>query len=152
MRLLLLLLVTATAAVAQPVAERAPCTYADCAIRIEPGFWSTRIVSGPVGEEAVLGRTGVFGSDLEAIVAENPVAAEHARRRTTRRVQGFALAASGFALYLVGTGLQIDGREGEALAAQVGALGLFLGSALLTLDSERAEARAVWEYNRSLAE
>jgi len=148
----LALLFAAAPAFAQPVAPDAPCSYAECAIRIEPGFLGTDIVRGPVGAETVLGGVGLFLSDLSEIVADVPEAQAFADQQQRLRGGSLLLIVGGALLTSAAFSISTEMGEEAGLGASLAGFGLILYGSSLAVSAQRAQARAVWEYNRSLAE
>ena len=153
MRLAVLLAVAASAAplAAQPVAA-GPCAYAECAIRVEPGvFGSPAIVQGAPGQEVRVGTLGLFGGGLVDVVADVPLALEHARAARRSTVGAAVAAVAGVAALALAVDDLYGDPSGGEVALLVGGFGLSLASGLLTVQAQREQARAVWEYNRVVA-
>src|SRR6478672_10104747 len=72
-------LVTTGVAAQAPTASSAAtgCTYATCAVRVEQGFFTQRLVRGMTGEE--LGTLDFFGGGVETLLAGSDSAAVHAQ-------------------------------------------------------------------------
>lgn len=152
MRLLAVLLVAAAPmapALAQPVA---PCTYADCAIRIEPALFSRGdIVQGRPGAGVRVGRLGLFGGGLEDVVADVPAALEHARAARRSTVGAAVTSVAATVAYLVATDALYDEPSGADVALLAGGIGLSVAGVVFGLQAQRRQSRAVWEYNRAVA-
>lgn len=140
------------------------CPYDTCALRIEPElFGAPRIVRGVDALPA--GRIGVlFGDDLSRAVVDNEVAYGFARRSETARLPAAALAVAGTLATFYGLlylqvdrsfeneyGELSDDRAAGALAAVVIGGGLTIAGGALQVRANRAQSRAVWEYNRGLS-
>ena len=156
MRLLTVLLAVAASAapaLAQPVAPGRACTFDECAIRVEPSFFSGAVIlQGPPGREARLGSVGLFGGGLADVVEGVPLALDHAEA-AQRSTIGAAVTALGSVLVLsvVTSRLYDDVPSGSDTALLAGGLGLSIASGVLTLQAARRQSRAVWEYNRAVA-
>ena len=147
---LLVLLAVALPATAQPV-ER--CPYQECAIRIENRLLSApQIVRGPVGAEETVGTLGFFGGDFEDVVSAVPAALPYAEEYARSNRNAVIAGLVGGVLYSVAfwpdTGLGDDVRFGASLGA-LGAVGYGIAA---QLGAQRAQARALWEYNQAFAE
>jgi hypothetical protein len=137
-----------------------PCPYAECALRIEPEFFGApRIVRGADGRP--VGRLGLFSTDLSDAVADNEVAYGYAREYERARVPALALGIVGGVLiaysslyYQINTAGFLDGpaHRREVLPAAALAVGTGLGIAggVVQIRANRAQSRAVWEYNGPL--
>lgn len=135
------------------VAPRAlGCTYETCALRIEPGLLGTAVVRGRQGER--VSGISLFGNTLEAAVASSPAALAHARRATRgQRLSGLlmigSLVALNAAFFALSNG-DVDLLP-QSNVLLYSALGLSLASGAVGLGAQREVARAVWEYNATLA-
>ena len=139
---LTLSIVTPTNAQERVVADSA-CTYATCALRLEP--WG-RIVRGRDG--ILVAHLGLTGLDLVPIVQGSPEAVRYARQfnRAYGRSQVALLGAIGFA----GIGRLPQVSEGVSVGASLVGLGLAVYSIPLGLRWQRGLSRAIWEYNSTL--
>lgn len=149
-----LLLVSALTAASPAFAQGEPadslCTYDTCALRVESGLFSTRLVRGVEG--VPVSGLGLFRSSLSEVVGGSERALEHARVYDRTRTPA-ALTALGAGL-LLGLGLataQDDQvSDGVSLGMTLGGLGLTVVSIQLGTRSQRAFSRALWWYNRDL--
>ncbi len=146
---LLIVAASAAAALGQPVV---PCTYAECGIRIEAAIFSSgAILQGPPGAEVRVGNLGLFGGGLEDVVADVPLALDHARA-ARRSTVGAAIVSVAAAVALVlATDDVYEEPSGTDVALLAGGLGLSTAGIVLGLQAQRRQSRAVWEYNRALA-
>ena len=155
MRLAVVLLVAAAGAapaLAQPVAPSSACTYAACAIRVEPSLFSSgSILKGPPGQEVEVGSLGLFGGGLADVVEGVPPALDHAQAARRSTVGAAVTAIAGTVLLSVAVSQSFDEASAENTALFVGGFGLSLASGVLTLRAQRRQSRAVWEYNRAVA-
>ena len=161
MRLLLSLLVAAPLTfvvsgevAAQPVTPQAACSYSDCAIRVEPGFFlGPEIVQGEPSGEVVLGRVGWLVGGLEEAVSASPTALEHTASARRARIGSLVAFTAGTALTTYALG-RIDGASvnpDQYLVYFYSGLAVSVVGAVFELKSQREQSRAVWEYNRTLA-
>jgi hypothetical protein len=140
------------ACAAQPTVVRAQaapdtsCSYSRCGLRVNHGFFSTRLVRGATGES--VSRLGWFGSGVGLLLAASDSAAYYARQYKSRRSTSDLLNLVGGALVLVG----ITGGEGVREAGPFTLAGLTLGLVALPFEftSRGSLDRAVWWYNRDL--
>ncbi|WP_420457403.1 hypothetical protein [Rubrivirga sp.] len=150
-RLLLLALLVSAPAVAQPVADAA-CSYADCALRIERGYFSTQIVRGSVEAPETVSRLSLFGGTLADAVAGSPLALDHAEQSRADLRGGFLMGLAGVALYVAAIVPNDELSDGVRTGFLTSGIGLSIGSGVLLARGQRGQARAVWEYNRTFAE
>ena len=159
MRTLVVFVLVAVSVQSQPVAsESAPCTYDECAIRIESRlFGGASVVRGPVEAGVRLGRVGVLLNGLEVAVADVPVAADHARTASRYRTGALATSVAGGVAVLLTIGdlfyrdlfdVESGPTTGE-WALYTGGLVLTLVGSGLELKAQNEMSRAVWEYNRA---
>ena len=148
----LLVLLASASAAAQPVAADAACTDADCALRIERGYFSTQIVRGPVEAPEPVGRLSLLGGTLADAVADSPTALELAEQANGDLRTGFLVALAGAALYVAAIVPETELSDSARGAFAVGGFALSIGSGVLLTRGQRGQARAVWEYNRTFAE
>src|SRR3712207_546661 len=129
----------------QTIPARTPgdssCTYSRCALRVDYGGLSTRLVRGATGES--VSRLGWFGSGVDVLLAGPDSAAFHARQFRSRSQISGALGIMAASLAFVGT---LQGNDGAPLVLT----GIALELAVLPywLGSRRSLDRAVWWYNR----
>jgi hypothetical protein len=130
----------------------ASCSYAECALRVEPGrlfFGSPELLRGAAGQRVA--RFGVRGPDLQRIVAGSDSAVAHARtfRPHQRRAGLAALVGSlaGAAAVVVGIN---DGNDGAVLALSVGAAALGAYAGYEARLAARELSRSLWWYNGAL--
>ena len=142
---------SAAPALAQPVADA--CAYDACAIRVEPSFFSGAVIlQGPPGREARVGRVGLFGGGLEDAVADVPLALDHARAARRSTVGAAVLALTATAALFIATNDIYEEPSGTDVALLAGGLGLSTASVVFGLQAQRRQSRAVWEYNRAVAD
>ena len=144
---LLLVAAALTPAVAHPQsAADTACSYTRCALRLDHGFFSTRLMRGASGEE--VGRLGWFGDGVDVLLAGSDSAAHHAREYRGRRMTSDLLGVVGIALAVVGLARDHDYLEGApflfvGLAVDLAALPFRIGA-------RRSLDRSVWWYNHDL--
>jgi hypothetical protein len=137
-----------------PVAARASvgCTYATCALRIEPSAWSgPRLLRGQSGED--VGRLGFFGQGVDPLLQGPDSAANYARQYVHASKVSATLGLLGFAAYVV-TAVRTDNfrdhLDDATFATAIGGGGLAIASLPYTLRAQRSLSRAVWWYNAAL--
>ena len=130
----------------------AGCTYATCALRVEPSFFGTHLVRGTRGER--VGRLGGFGGGVESLLTGPDSAAAYGRQyvRATRRSAALGLVgALAYAVVLVRTDNLQSGQVGDAdVLIGVAGAGFALASIPFTVQARRHLSRAVWWYNSAL--
>lgn len=138
------------------VQQRSPllspgCTYDDCAIRVEDGWFSRRLIQGTEGREVA--RLGIGGPSPVAILGVNDQAALHARRYQSRQRTGTTLtivgAVGSIATYIALLDRHEDGSTRNTLIAiNIGSLiTSYVGRSYLQ-SARRELDRAVWWFNR----
>ena len=137
-----------------PLAAGVPvgCTYATCALRLEPAFFGTRLVRGASGE--ALPRLDGFGGGIEPLLTGPDSAVAYGRRyvRASQRSAVLGLVgAIGYVVVLVQTD---NFRKRPISDAEVGTLvasGAFvLASVPFAVQAQRNLSRAIWWYNGAL--
>jgi hypothetical protein len=140
------------ACAAQPTALRAQaapdttCSYSRCALRVDYGFFSTRLVRGSTGES--VSRLGWFGRGVDVLLAGSDSAAHYARLYRSQRRTSDALGLVGAALVLLGFSRGEDAREGGPLL--LAGITLDLIALPFQFSSRGSLDRSVWWYNRDL--
>jgi hypothetical protein len=137
-----------------PAPQPAGCTYATCALRVEPGFWGPRLVRGAASEE-VGGRLTGFGGGVDPLLAGPDSAAFHARTYVQRTRTAGTLGLVALAGYVVVLWQTDNFRRGEDLnaAGTVAALagtGAGIAAGVYGLRASRALSRSIWWYNAAL--
>lgn len=122
------------------------CTYTRCALRVDYGFFTARLVRGASGES--VSRLGWFGGGVDVLLAASDSAAYHAREYQSQRRTSDLLGIVAGALVLVGAAQRDD--YGAGLPFVVGGLAVQLIALPYWLGSRRSLDRAVWWYNRDL--
>jgi hypothetical protein len=124
----------------------AGCTYATCAVRVEPSFWNgARLVRGVEGTP-VVGVNALWPQDLSAALAGSDSAVAYGRRYAHSGRLGSALSLGG--AVVAGAGLSAAHPWNAATFA---GLGMAAASIPFELASLRSLNRAVWWYNASVA-
>jgi len=139
-------------ATAQTPADDAPqhtCTYATCALRIEPRFFAPqRLVRGTTGETV---RLGAWGQDAMPLFGQSDSAATYGARYVRAFRQNAVV--SGLAVIITTTAVLRSqrGRDDTANAILVATgAGLVLVSIPLQIRTDRHLSRAIWWYNSTL--
>jgi hypothetical protein len=122
------------------------CSYSRCALRVDHGLLSTRLVRGAAGES--VGRLGWFGSGAGVLLAGSDSAAHHARQYRSKRATADALTFVSIAVALVGVSQGDDFVDSgpfllTSLTLDLIALPFWFGA-------RRSLDRSVWWYNRDL--
>ena len=134
----------------EPVRAQAPrdstCSYSQCALRVELGFFSTRLVRGNTGERVA--RLGWFGTGVDILLAASDSAAHHARQYQSRRRTGDALGWVGGVLTLAAIWTTDDAVDGSLLI--ISGIVFELASLPFQFGARRSLDRSVWWYNRDL--
>lgn len=129
------------------------CTYATCALRLEPSLLGARLVRG-AGSEQVGGRLGVFGGGVEPLLAGSDSTAAYARAYVadTRRSSTLGLIGVGVftASLVLASSARGERNDAAAITASLIGSGLFLASLPSLLRAQRYLSRAVWWYNAAL--
>jgi hypothetical protein len=128
------------------VASDSACSYSQCALRIDYGFFSTRLVRGSSGQSVA--RLGWFGGGVGVLLAASDSAAYYARQYRSRRTTSDALGVLSAGLALVALTQTDDFMDGTPLL--VAGITLELVALPFWLSSRRNLDRAVWWYNRDL--
>lgn len=129
-----------------------PCTYAACALRVEPrGFFSRAIVVR--GGEGVEVAWRDPSPELEELFQRHDSAASHYASFTTSDRRADWLGRLGTALVVASVVVAIAGRDHGpwAIGLEAGGIAVGFGASFPRSAANRAFSRAVWWYNRSLA-
>lgn len=157
--LALLLAPVASPLAAQQASATSPllrdgCTYAACAVRVEDGWFSRRVLQGDDSREVA--RLGIGGPDPITLLGVNDQAREHAKRYRSRQRLGSTLALVGAVGSIATYVALFDGTDDRSTRNTLVAINL--GSLVTSwvgrsyLQSARRELdRAVWWFNRDLA-
>lgn len=153
--ILLLAAISAVAAQSSPPAPATPpsgCTYATCALRVETGFFSIRLVRGATGEP-IGDALGVFGSGVDPLLTGPDSAAAFGRAyvHDTRRAAALGLLA--VAAYVVVVARTDNFRhdfDGTSGTAAVVTLGFTVATLPFATRARQDLSRAVWWYNAAL--
>jgi hypothetical protein len=128
------------------------CTYATCALRLEPMVLATpALVRGVAGEQ--VGRVGLFGGEVDPLLA-GPDSAAHYARDYVRAVRtSTVLSLLGTAALVVALGSNhwrfTNPSAGVVTVAAVGT-GLSIASIPFGVRASRSLARSVWWYNAAI--
>ena len=131
-----------------------PCSYDACALRVERGWFSERIVQGSTGTRVAT--LNAFGPTIVPLVQRSDSAVAQARNFQRDRRRGTVLTLAGLTMYIVAAANShfFDGNLPSPTDAQWAAMGgglvLTLVGAHFELRAERALSRALWWNNREL--
>lgn len=132
----------------------AQCSYDDCAIRVEDGWFSRRIVQGTESREVA--RLGIGGPNPVTILGVNDQATMHARNYASKQRVGTTLSVIGavgsIATYIALFDVPEDNSKRNTLiAVNIGSLvTTYIGRGYLQ-SARRELDRAVWWFNRDAA-
>ena len=145
--LLLACVVLAPESVRAQAARDSTCSYSQCGLRVDYGFFSTRLVRGSTSERVA--RLGWFGSGVDILLAASDSAAHHARHYQSRRRTGDVLGFVGALLSLAAIWTTDDIADGSLLL--ISGITFELASLPFQFSARRSLDRSVWWYNRDLA-
>jgi hypothetical protein len=127
-------------------ASDSSCSYTQCALKVDYGFFTTQLKRG--ASEKSAGRLWLFGSGVGALLAGSDSAAHYARQYQSRRTIADALGITGLALALTAVWTTEDFRDSGPLI--LGTVLLDLAALPFHLGARRSLERSVWWYNRDL--
>jgi hypothetical protein len=140
-----------TASAQGPARAPSGCTYETCALRIEQSYFSApKLLRGRAGEQ--VGSLGMFGGDVDTLLAGPDSAAAYARRyvTNTRRASTLGLIGTAAAIAaLVSSDGYRDHDNTTVVLALTGA-GFAIASVPFTVRATRSLSRAIWYYNSVL--
>jgi hypothetical protein len=145
------LIMHGTAVAQSPAAVPAGCTYATCALRVEPRFWATHLVRGADGES--VGRIGGFGGDVGVLLAGPDSAAANARRYVTDSRRSGTLGVLGLiagVVFYSRINSRTEDPDPATVTAGVTSLALGIAAIPFSTRASRSLSRAVWWYNAAL--
>lgn len=126
------------------------CTYDDCALRVEDGWFSRRVVQGTESREVA--RLGIGGPSPITLLGVNDQARSHAERYQSRQRIGTTLAVIG-AVGSIATYIALfdttedDSKRNTLIAINIGSLvTTYIGRGYLQ-SARRELDRAVWWFN-----
>ena len=128
------------------------CTYATCALRVERGLFTERLVHGAAGEE--LSTIGAFGSGVDVLLSGPDSAVVHAQSYAwNAKRSGIIGIAGGVALGVVMSRTRYFQSDrittGDVVTTIAGAIAAAV-SVPFELRARRELARAIWWYNGAL--
>jgi hypothetical protein len=145
-----LLLTAALAAAPLTLHAQAPadgaCTYATCALRVEPGFLGASVVRGAEGERVAGLGAGGTRPRLSELVRTSPQAAAYARAYERNARRGALMSAVG-TLLLITPAFQDQRVQDYEIAAVLGGAALAVGGSVNLMRANRSLSRALWWYN-----
>ena len=144
-------IVTPARAQSAVTARQSSCTYAECALRFEPGTWRQHLVRGTSGR--TVGKLGWFNSSaIDSLLAGPDSAASNARSYVSesRKSSVYTLVGTASMMFAVIHSRNADEVHGVDVSALVVAL-LMLGPAGHHAGNAAASlSRSVWWYNSAL--
>ena len=145
------LTVESSAQAPMAVATAVGCTYATCAVRVEGGLFTERLVRGAPGER--VSTLGAFGGGVDLLFGGADSAKVHAQAYVWNVKRSALLGGAGaVALGVVSSTRAFQsGRvtNGDVVAVVAGAVALVI-SVPFELRARRELARAIWWYNGAL--
>lgn len=129
-----------------------PCSYDACALRVEDGWFSRRLLRGPEG--TVVARLGIGGPSLASVVQISDSAVQHARRYQSAQRTGTVLTtigSLGALAAVVALNLQDRDVDDEAIAVNIAGLAVWIAGNTYLYKARRELSRSVWWYNRAVA-
>ena len=133
-------------------AAPAGCTYATCALRVEPSFFlDPKLLRGASGE--MVSRLGGFGGGVDLLLHGPDSAATHGRSyvTSTRRATTLGLiATAAYVVVLVRTDNFRDDLDDASVVTTLVGTGFGIAAIPFSLKAKRELARAVWWYNSTL--
>jgi len=142
------------AAAQAPLAAGVPvgCTYATCALRVEPAFFGPRLVRGASGE--VVSRLGGFGGGVDSLLAGPDSAAAYGREYVRASQISGALGLIGALAYVVTVVRSENSQYGlpsdADAATMIAGAGFLVASIPFGVRAQRSLSRAIWWYNAAL--
>src|ERR1043165_1172817 len=132
-----------------PASATADCPYSRCALRVQPGAWSSQIVRGAAGAPV-----GSLGARVDLLAAANDSAKRHYEAFRAAYARAHVARHFGLAAYLTAGALFAITQNKVAHGFGIGFLVLGFaaahGSVYTTAQAESELDRAVWFYNGSL--
>lgn len=126
-----------------------PCSYESCALRVEEGWFSRRLVRGPEG--TVVARLGLGGPKLVDVVQLSDSAVAHARSyQSAQRTGDIASLLGSIGSIAALVALDDDTDSGEVIAINVGAAVVFAIGQGFHIKARRELSRSLWWYNRDV--
>lgn len=144
-------IVTPAPAQSAVTARQSSCTYAECALRFEPGTWRQHLVRGTSGR--TVGKLGWFNSSaIDSLLAGPDSAASNARRYVSENRKSAMYSLIGTASMMFAVIRLQNAREVHAVDVSAIVLGLLtLGPAGHHAGNAAASlSRSVWWYNSTL--
>lgn len=128
-----------------------PCSYDSCALRVEDGWFSRRLVRGPNG--VLVAKLGIGGPKVTEIVQLSDSAVAHARSYQHAQTVGNTFTLLG-TISSVAAIVALNQRKGdqrsESIAVNVGTLVLYGIGTAYNLKARRELSRSLWWYNRAV--
>ena len=130
-----------------------PCSYDSCALRVEDGWFSRKLVRGPDG--VVVAKLGLGGPSLVSVVQLSDSAVAHARRyQSAQRIGATLTTVGSIATVAAVIALNQQDRDvrDEALAVNIGGLAVWVVGNTFLYKARRELSRSLWWYNRAVLE
>ncbi len=131
-----------------------PCSYDRCALRVEDGWFSRRVIRGVNGEQAA--RLGWGGPSVASIVGRSDSALVHAEQHQRSQRVGTVLSLLGSATTIatyvaLWDKTDADSDRNALIAVNIGGVvTTYIGTTFLR-KARRELDRAIWWYNRDVA-
>jgi hypothetical protein len=130
------------------VAQEQACSYASCALRIQSGFFRSRVVAGRLATHVAT--IGGFGTDLEDRLTLPDSAAAHVRRFDSLSKTATLLSLTGVVAWAAMTVVDSDNEAAHIGLAGLGLALTIAGAVVRSRGSNELNA-AVWWYNRQFS-
>ncbi len=146
----------ASCAVAPVFGQAAPCSWDQCALRLQFRTFSTRVVQG--ASATPVGRLGIFAPRIEPLATGPDTARFHYEAYRSAQIAGSFAVLLGTVAVLGSATVAFanaynNSNENEAASTVLFGAGLviaFVGAASTRRAQDHLQ-RAIWLYNRSLA-
>jgi hypothetical protein len=126
-----------------------PCSYDSCALRVEDGWFSRRLVRGPEG--TTVARLGLGGPSLASVVQLSDSAVTHARRYQSAQRAGDIISLVGTVGSIAAlVALDDDSDASQTIAINVGSAVVFAIGQGFHIKARRELSRSLWWYNREV--
>jgi hypothetical protein len=149
---MLVALVAPASAFAQgPARAPSACTYETCALRLESSYFGPpKLLRGRAGEE--VGRLGLFGGNVDTLLAGPDSASAYARRYLTNTRRGTTLGLIGTvaAIAAIVSSDNYRDPDGTTVALALTGVGFAIAAIPFEVRATRSLSRAIWYYNSVL--
>lgn len=132
-----------------------PCTYDTCAVRVEDGWFSRKLIQGTSGQEVA--RLGFGGPDPVMLLGVNDQARAHAQAYKSRQRTGTTLSLIGSIGSIVTYIMLFDDQSSESrrntlVAINIGSLVTAYAGRSYLQSARRELDRSVWWFNSEVSQ